>query len=272
MKSTNEADRGRSNELSGRLALVTGAGNGIGRGIALVLARHGADVVALDLNLALANEVAEMARAENVRGLAVSHDVSDWDGLPGVFERVAAEAGRPVDILVNNAGIYFSTPFEELRPEQHRALYEVNVTGVLAMCQAAVVSMRENRFGKIVNIASISGRDPFPKSASYGSSKSAVIGITKSLAKEYARSNINVNAVCPGFVRTQMQIDQCRRLAEQTGGDEEAVWNQRVDLVPMGRAQEVEDIGEAVAFLCSERARNITGQGLSVCGGLQMQG
>lgn len=259
-------------ELAGRLALVTGAGSGIGRGIATVLARHGAAVVAFDQDAGRAAETAELVRAEGVEAHVASHDVRDWDAMPGVFARIAGEAGRPVDILVNNAGIYFSAPFEEMTEAQHRQLYDVNVTGVLVMCRAALPAMRERSFGKVVNIASISGRDPFPRSASYGSSKSAVLGITKSLAKEYAPFNVNVNAVCPGFVRTQMQIDQCRRIAAGTGADEDAVWQARVDLVPLRRAQEVEDIGEAVAFLASERARNITGQGLSVCGGLQMHG
>lgn len=262
-----------SPELDGRLAVVTGGGAGIGEGICRVLAAHGARVVCIDLDIDRARQViAAIASEGGADGIALAHDVSDWEASRAVIGRIEAEAGAPVDILVNNAGIYFNAPLTELDERDHERLYAVNVGGVLSMCRAVAGPMTERRSGRIVNIASISGRDPFPKSASYGSSKAAVLGITKSLAKELGPHNINVNAVCPGFVHTSMQVDQCRKIAAATGQSEEAVWQSRVDLVPLKRAQTIEDIGEAVAFLASDRARSITGQGLSVCGGLQMHG
>lgn len=269
---TDKTNNAANGDLAGRFALVTGAGNGIGHGIALVLASHGAEVVCLDLKADAVEAVADEIRASGGKAHAVTHDVSDWDAAPAVFEKARELGGRTIDVLVNNAGVYFSKPFEQVTHQDHDWLYGVNVTGVFAMCRAALTPMRANRFGKIVNIASISGRDPFAQSASYGSSKSAVIGMTKSLAKEFAPDNINVNAVCPGFIRTSMQVEQCEKLSAKTGRPAEEIWNERVAKVPLQRSQEPSDLGEAVAFLASERARNITGQGLSVCGGLQMVG
>lgn len=253
--------------FSGQLAIVTGGASGIGEGICRVLSARGARVACVDLDLQRAEQ---LALSIGGGAFAVRHDVTDWASAPVLVKTVEEHAGGPIEILVNNAGIYFSTPIDELEQERHERLFQVNVGGVLGMCKAVIPSMKQRARGKIVNVASISGRDPFPRSSSYGSSKSAVIGITKSLAKEVGPNNINVNAVCPGFVHTQMQIDQCRRVAQATGQNEDEVWQSRVDLVPLRRAQTVEDIGEAVSFLASDRARSITGQSISVCGGLQM--
>lgn len=259
-------------ELDGRLALVTGAAAGIGRGIASVLSRHGAAVACVDLTEEATSETARRIGEADGKSRSFAHDVADWAKADYLFQRVEESFGQPVDVVVNNAGLYFNKPFEELSDYDHEKLYSVNVGGVFAMCRAAVRSMKLRRFGKIVNIASISGRDPFAQSASYGSSKAAVIGLTKSLAKEFAPYNINVNAVCPGFVHTNMQVEQCRKISAATGRPAEEIWKERVSKVPLQRAQEPDDIGETVAFLASERARNITGQGISVCGGLQMVG
>lgn len=260
----------RRNMLDGSIAFITGAGSGIGRGIALCLAGHGASVIASDLDGEMAAQVADELTAAGGKGYAVAHDVGKWDEAHSALELGAQLAKGPVDILVNCAGLYFSTPFEDLTPEGHERLYAVNVSGVFAMCQAAVPAMKARKAGKIVNVASVSGKDPFARSASYGSSKSAVIGMTKSLAKEFGPHGINVNAVCPGLVYTKMQDDQCQRIAAQTGRRAEDIWGERLAAVPLGRGQEPADIGEAVAFLASARARNITGQSLNVCGGQQM--
>lgn len=259
-----------SRMLEGSIAFVTGAGSGIGRGIALCLAGHGASVIVSDLSVELSEQVANEVKATGVGGFAVPHDVGQWEMAADALKRGAELAGGPADILVNCAGLYFSTPFEDLTPEAHERLYAVNVSGIFAMCQAAVPAMKARKAGKIVNVASVSGKDPFARSASYGSSKSAVIGMTKSLAKEFGPYGINVNAVCPGLVYTKMQDDQCQRIAAQTGRRAEDIWGERLAAVPLGRGQEPSDIGEAVAFLASARARNITGQSLNVCGGQQM--
>ena len=256
--------------LEGAVAFVTGGGSGIGRGIALCLAGYGAAVIVSDISEEMSEATVEDVKAAGGRSFAVIHDVSRWEKATEMLALGERLAGGPVDVLVNCAGLYFSVPFHELAPDAHERLYAVNVSGVFAMCQAAIPGMKARQRGKIVNVASVSGKDPFARSASYGSSKSAVIGMTKSLAKELGPYNINVNAVCPGFVYTRMQEDQCCRIAAETDRQPEDVWNQRLAAVPLGRAQQPSDLGEAVAFLASERARNITGQSLNVCGGQQM--
>lgn len=252
------------------LAFVTGGGSGIGRGVALCLASHGATVIVSDVSAEISKAAAADMRAAGGRGFAVAHDVTQWEKAAAVLAHGARLAGGSIGILVNCAGLYFLTPFHELLPDAHERLYAVNVSGVFAMCQAVIPDTEARRYGKIVNIASVSGKDPFARSASYGSSKSAVIGMTKSLAKELGPHNIYVNSVCPGLVYTKMQEDQCRRIVGETGQQPEDVWRQRLAAVPLGRGQDPSDIGEAVAFLASDRARNITGQSLNVCGGQQM--
>jgi NAD(P)-dependent dehydrogenase (short-subunit alcohol dehydrogenase family) len=256
--------------LQGAIAFVTGGGSGIGRGVALCLAGYGAVVIISDISKEMSEAAAEDVQAAGGRGFAMAHDVSQWDKAAEALAKGGRLAGGPIDVLVNCAGLYFSVPFHELSAAAHERLYAVNVSGVFAMCRAAIPDMKAGQRGKIVNIASVSGKDPFARSASYGSSKSAVIGMTKSLAKELGPHNINVNAVCPGLVYTKMQEDQCRRIAAETGRQPEEIWNQRLTAVPLGRAQQASDIGEAVAFLASDRARNITGQSINVCGGQQM--
>jgi NAD(P)-dependent dehydrogenase (short-subunit alcohol dehydrogenase family) len=256
--------------LQGSVAFVTGGGTGIGRGIALCLAGYGAAVVVSDVEPETLKLTVDAVNAAGGRGFAVVCDVSQWERAADALTQGVRLSGGPIDILVNSAGLYLSVPFHELSREDHERLYGVNVSGVFAMCQAAIPDMKARQRGKIVNIASVSGKDPFARSASYGSSKSAVIGMTKSLAKELGPHNINVNSVCPGLVYTKMQEEQCRRIAGETGRQPEDIWRQRLVAVPLGRAQEPSDIGEAVAFLVSDRARNITGQSLNVCGGQQM--
>jgi NAD(P)-dependent dehydrogenase (short-subunit alcohol dehydrogenase family) len=259
-------------DLSGRRALVTGGGAGIGQGICRVLAEHGAEVVVLDRELASAERTADLVRADGGSAWAVAHDVTDWDAAGALVARLEDEDRRPIDILVNNAGLFFLCDFEELSRERHERLYDVNVHGVFAMCRAVLPSMKRRGSGKIVNVASVSGRDPNATTASYGSSKSAVLGMTKSLAKEFGPHGINVNAVCPSLIMTPMHREQLETISRRSGRSVDALWAERVARVPLRRAQDPRDVGEAVAFLSSERARNITGQGLSVCGGLQMMG
>ncbi|CDX35454.1 putative sorbitol-6-phosphate dehydrogenase [Mesorhizobium plurifarium] len=263
------ADQG--GELAGQISLVTGAGSGIGLGIAGVLARHGSVVVCLDIKAAAAEDAAKQIEASGARAFSRQHDVRDWEGAKVLANEVEESIG-PIGILVNNAGVYHAASLENLSQEAHERLYAVNVGGVFGMCRAVIPGMKRRREGKIVNISSVAGRDPLALSPSYGSSKSAVLGLTKSLAKDLAGYNINVNAVLPGFVWSELTQQSCVEMAAITGKTAEEVWQSRVAAVPLKRAQDPEDIGEAVAFLASARARNITGQGLSVCGGAQMHG
>ncbi len=260
--------------LEGKAAIVTGGGRGIGRGITLVLAEDGADIAILDLDLENANRTADEVRALGRRALVIRTDVSDpasaEDGVAAAVEGL----GR-VDILVNNAGVAGdNVAASKLTIEDWDACYRVNLRAIWTMSSALVPHFKANGGGKIVNIASIAGRVGGVGLAHYGASKAGAISVTQSLAAELGPSNINVNAVCPGLLWT----DMWRGLEAALAGNAspEVVERRRVfegylqSNCPLRREQFPEDIGHAVAFLASEQARNITGQSLNVDGGIRM--
>jgi NAD(P)-dependent dehydrogenase (short-subunit alcohol dehydrogenase family) len=250
--------------LAGTVAIVTGAGSGIGRGIALVLAREGADLVLTDLDEARVQEV-----AEEVGGTALQHDVTSWESCEGVVARTLELKGG-VDVLVNNAGVSRSVPFQELDEAEWDRVNDVNAKGTFLCCRAVVPHMIERRSGRIVNVSSMAGKEALPLFIHYCASKFAVIGLTQGLAKELAPYDINVNAVCPGVVRTPLWEPLLDQLAESKGISRDEAWQEFVDGIPLGRPQEPEDIGEVVAFLASEKSRNMTGQGINITGGMQL--
>jgi meso-butanediol dehydrogenase / (S,S)-butanediol dehydrogenase / diacetyl reductase len=252
------------NELEGRVAVVTGAGSGIGEGIAKVLAREGADLVLTDVAVDNAERVASELGAS-----ALEHDVTSWDSCMQMAERVLEDKGR-IDVLVNNAGVSSGVLFHELDEAEWDRVNDVNAKGVFLTTRAVVPHMIARRSGSIVSISSMAGKEGLPLLAHYCATKFAVIGITQSLAKELAEYGIRVNAVCPGVVRTPLWEPLLDQLAENGGVSQEEVWQEFVDPIPLGRPQDPEDIGEAVAFLASDRARNMTGQGINVTGGMQL--
>jgi NAD(P)-dependent dehydrogenase (short-subunit alcohol dehydrogenase family) len=246
------------------VAVITGAGSGIGRGIAGVLAREGAELVLTDLNVAAANDaVAELG------GVALEHDVTSWGSAQAVIERVLNDHGR-IDVLVNNAGVSKSVPFHELDEAEWDRVNDINAKGVFVTTRAAVAHMMGRRSGAIINISSMVGKEAIPYFVHYCASKFAVIGLTQGLAKELAPYDVNVNAVCPGVVRTPLWEPLLDQLAENKGISRDEAWQEFVEGIPLGRPQEPEDIGEVVAFLASSRARNMTGQGINVTGGMQV--
>jgi NAD(P)-dependent dehydrogenase (short-subunit alcohol dehydrogenase family) len=251
-------------DLNGRVALVTGAGSGIGRGIASVLRREGADIVLTDLNLESAQSV-----AEEVDGLALQHDVTSWDSSHDAVAKTLDAKGR-IDILVNNAGVSKSVPFHEIDEAEWDRVNDVNSKGVFLTTRAVVPHMMERRQGKIISISSMVGKEAIPLFIHYCASKFAVMGLTQGLAKELAPYDINVNAVCPGVVRTPLWEPLLEQLSVNKGISRDEAWNEFVEGIPLKRPQEPEDIGEVVAFLASDRARNMTGQGVNVTGGMQM--
>ena len=261
-------------DVSGKVAVVTGGGRGIGQGIVLVLARNGADVVVADINLedaqAVAGEVSTMGR----QSMAVGVDVTDQASVDGMVQEAIGRFGR-IDILVNNAGI-IAAPGWEQRQEPNEddwdEIYAVNVKGVARVTRAVVPHMKERRYGKIVNIASIAGRQGTSTSGPYGASKAGVINMTHSGATELAPFDINVNAICPGILRTAMhgRISHRKSIApENTEGlSPREIFDRDVQArIPLGREQTPEDIGNAVTFFASDHAKNITGQALNVSGG-----
>jgi len=251
-------------ELSDKVTLITGAGSGIGRGIAKVLAREGAELVLTDIEV----DKVETVAAE-LGGTALQHDVTSWDSCKSVVDQVIADMGR-IDVLVNNAGVSKSVPFHELDEEEWDRVNNVNAKGVFLTTRAVVPHMMKRRSGSIISISSMVGKEAIPYFVHYSASKFAVIGLTQGLAKEMATYDINVNAVCPGVVRTPLWEPLLDQLSENKGISRDEAWQEFVDGIPLGRPQEPEDIGEVVAFLASARARNMTGQGVNVTGGMQL--
>jgi 3-oxoacyl-[acyl-carrier protein] reductase len=246
--------------LEGKIAIVTGAGRGgrgIGRGIALALAQAGASVaITSRSNITDAEAVAEAVRETGHTALAIQCDVSDAASVESLFATVKEQLGR-VDILVNNAGITRDTLLLRMSEEDWDGVLDANLKGAFLCTRAAAKLMLKQRFGRIINITSVNGQVGSPGQANYSASKAGMIGFTKSVARELASRNITVNAVAPGFIDTQM--------TDFVSGDSR---EKLLEKIPLGRFGSPEDIGAAVAFLASDAASYITGQTLTVDGGL----
>jgi NAD(P)-dependent dehydrogenase (short-subunit alcohol dehydrogenase family) len=261
-------------DLNDRVAIVTGGATGIGRGIGLALARNGGSVVVADLDADTGEHTASDIAAMGVQSMAVVADVTKHDTIEKAVADVLARFGH-LDILVNNAGVaggrgWYTVP--DSREEDWIAAFEVNVKGIANATNAVAPVMRNQRYGKIVNIASIAGREGRPALPHYSSSKAAVINYTQAMADELAPYNVNVNAVCPGLLWTPMWDQVGHRYAQfnpkYQGLPPRQVFDMMVrDIIPLQREQTTEDIGNMVAFLASEDARNITGQAVNVDGG-----
>jgi len=242
--------------LANKVALVTGASRGIGRGVALEMAKEGADVV---VNYASSDEkAAEVSHAIETlgrRALVVKADVSRPDQVEDMRKRVIKEFGG-VDILVNNAGVHRHLKFWEMEVTEWRRVLSVNLDGVFLCSKAFSREMKEKKWGRIINISSIIGFIGTDHEAHYGASKAGVLGLTKSLALELASYNITVNAIAPGWIETDMTADATAERRREA-----------LELIPLGRMGQPADIANAAAFLASERASFITGQTIHVNGG-----
>lgn len=244
----------------GRVALVTGASRGIGRAIALGLADAGFDVVLNDIARQegeLASVQAEIA-AKGRRSFVAMADVSRKAEVQAMVEAAIAQAGQ-IDVVVNNAGILISNSVEQLEEEQWDAVLDVNAKGTFLVTQALLPHMRQRRYGRIVNIASIGGKHGAPLQAHYSASKAAVMGFTRVLAQEVGADGITANCICPGIIVTEMGRTN---LADQANVDK---W---VAITAMRRLGQPEDVAGPVVFLASDAAAFVTGQTLNVCGGI----
>jgi 2-hydroxycyclohexanecarboxyl-CoA dehydrogenase len=248
--------------VSGRVALVTGGGGGIGSAIAAALAADGHAVAVADLRMSAARESVERVAAAGGRAAPFEVDVTDGGTVAEAIADASRELG-PVEILVNNAGWDELKPFVETDEEFWERVIAINFKGCLHTTRALLPSMIEHGFGRVVNIASDAGRVGSSMESVYAGAKGGVIAFTKAIAREAARAGVTANTVCPGPTRTPL-LDQ---MAAEGG---EKLVDALVRAIPMRRLGEPEDVAAAVAFLASDRAGFITGQTLSVSGGLTM--
>lgn len=246
-------------ELEGKIAIVTGASRGIGRAIALNLAAAGANIVAVyQQNKEKADELAQEIEPLGRTCLTVKADVSVEDEVNALIDQTITQFGK-IDILVNNAGMTKDGLIMRMKTEDWHSVLNVNLSGMFYALKAVTKPMMKQRSGKIVFITSIIGLTGNAGQANYAAAKAGVIGLMKSAAKEFASRGIQVNAVAPGFIDTDM-----------TKGLNDEVKNTYLEQIPLKRFGRVEDVAEAVKFLVSEKADYITGQVLHVNGGLYM--
>ncbi len=245
-------------ELSGKVALVTGAAQGIGKAIAMLLARNEADVVVSDINLEKAQETANEIQGMGRRSVAIKVNVADLKDVERMVETIVEQFGR-IDILVNNAGITRDRLILRMTEEDWDAVLDVNLKGTFNCTKAVIRHMSKQKSGKIVSIASVTGEMGNPGQANYAASKAGVIGFTKTIAREFAGRGINVNAIAPGYIQTPM-----------TDAVPEKAKEELKRMIPMERLGKPEDVAQAVLFLVSENSSYITGQVLNVNGGIYM--
>jgi meso-butanediol dehydrogenase/(S,S)-butanediol dehydrogenase/diacetyl reductase len=254
--------------VNGKVALVTGAGQGIGRAIALRLAHDGANVAIADLNDEKMEGVAGEVRAIGRKAATVKTDVSDRDQVFAAVDHAEKELGG-FDIIVNNAGIAQIEALADVTPEKFNQIIQVNVAGVLWGIQAAGAKFKERgRKGKIISASSIAGHEGFPLLGVYAATKFAVRALTQAAAKELASSGITVNAYCPGVVGTDMWVEIDRRMAEITGAKIGESYDKFVGGIALGRAETPEDVAAFVSFLAGPDSDYMTGQAPLIDGGL----
>ncbi len=256
-------------DLEGQVAIVTGGGRGIGRAIALELATLGAAVVVAELDAANGERTAGEVRGLGRRALALATDVARRADLEAMAARTVDELGR-IDILVNNAGIYAAAPALDIDDQHWDSVMAINARAVFFASQAVLPHMLAAKRGVIVNLASMAGKLGSTTSLVYAASKSAVISITRSLALTFAADGIRVNAVCPGFVQTDMWRQVEEGVSRVLGTSPEELNRQRLAQIPVGRWEQPEDVARVVGFLASSKSGYVTGEAINVSGGLVM--
>jgi len=242
--------------LEGKVALVTGGARGIGRAIALLFAKEGADIAVADVNLQQAENTAKEIGSFGRQAIALQVDITDYGKVEEAVNKILDKLGK-VDILVNNAGITKDNLLLRMSEAEWDAVLDVNLKGTFNCIKAVSRPMIKQRSGKIINIASIIGIIGNPGQANYSASKAGIIALTKTAAKELASRNINVNAVAPGFIQTEMTA----KLPEE-------IKQKMLAAIPMGKLGVPEDVAAVCLFLASEESGYITGQTIVIDGGM----
>ena len=245
-------------DLKDQVILVTGGARGIGKAIAENFAKRGAHLVIADISLGSAEETAKEISASGVRTLALGLDVSKSDDVTAAFDKIMKEFGR-IDVVINNAGITRDGLVLRMKEEDWDAVISINLKGVFLCSKEAVKLMVKQRYGRIVNIASVVAFMGNPGQANYSASKAGIVGLTKTVAKEYASRGVTVNAVAPGFIATAM-----------TDALPDNIRQEMLKSIPVGSFGSVDDVANAVAFLASPDSGYITGQVIHVNGGMYM--
>lgn len=241
-----------------RVAIVTGASRGIGRSIALALAEAGAKIVAVDISLDGTQELIAEIEAKGTQAIALKGNVTSAEDVDSMIAEAVQAFGR-IDILINNAGITRDALLLRMKDEDWEAVINVNLKGTFLCSRAAAKVMAKQRYGRIVNIASIVGQMGNAGQANYCASKAGLLGLTKSVARELARRSVTVNAITPGFIVTDMTENMTDKAREAM-----------TEQIPLGRLGDAADIASAVIFLASDQSAYITGQVLGVNGGMYM--
>ena len=255
-------------KLQNRIALVTGGGRGIGRAIALAFAREGAQVAVAARTLEQVEQVAdEIAGQFQAGALPVTCDVSDVDSVEKMFANVNERFGRGPDILVNNAGIAESAPLTKTNDELWHRHLAINLSGSFFCTRAALPQMVERGWGRIINIASIAGKTGAPYIAAYSASKHGLLGLTRSAALEVATKGITVNAICPGYVDTEMTTRGIENITKRTRLTADEALESLKKMSPQNRIIEPEEVAALALLLASEEGRGINGQAINVDGG-----
>jgi 3-oxoacyl-[acyl-carrier protein] reductase len=244
--------------LEGKNVLITGAARGIGKSVALGMAREGANIGISDVNLELSEETSKEVRALGVKSFAIQMDVADQDSVTRAF-RTFADEFSSLDVLVNNAGITRDAVLLRMKEADWDAVININLKGSFLCMKEAVKVMAKQRYGKIVSISSVVAFMGNPGQANYSSSKAGLVGLTKTVAREYAGRGIRVNAVAPGFIQTAMTDELST-----------SVKDEMKKAIPLNEFGSPEDVAAAVIFLASGEADYITGQVIHVNGGMYM--
>jgi len=255
-------------KLSNRIALITGGGRGIGRAIALAFAREGARVAVAARTPKQVEDVAQEIENEvGTKALALVCDVSDRVNVEKLFVAARAGFGSDPDILVNNAGMAESAPLLKTDDELWHRLLAVNLSGTFYCTRAALPAMLEKGWGRIINVASIAGKTGAPYIAAYAASKHGVLGLTRSVALEVASKAITANAICPGYVDTDMTIRGIENITKKTGRPAEEALDAIKKMSPQNRLVTADEVAAVALLLASEEGRGINGQAINIDGG-----